>query len=100
METNIVHANSAFEVSFNRDTVGFLIYEIDCVSGDDRGSFDITCDLDGTETITAIIEDIMQRVGNDGGVELAGHITTQHGVCLSFHCDAAELARILTPTPY
>jgi len=94
METKIVNCEP-FEVTANRDTVGFIIYEIDCISGDERGDFHINRDLDGTETLEAIITDIMEKCDNDGGVELCGHITTQHGICLSFHCDAAELRAII-----
>ena len=95
METKIRHLAAITSITANVDTVGFCIYEIDCITGDERGDFHITRSLDGTETLASIVEEIMLRVNNDGGVELAGHITTVHGVCLEFHCDAADLETML-----
>ena len=97
METKIRHLTAITSITANVDTVGFLIYEIDAHCCD-RGDFHITRSLTGEETLTAVIEEIMQRVNNDGGVELAGHITTQHGICLEFHCDAADLKTMLLPS--
>jgi Fe2+ or Zn2+ uptake regulation protein len=95
METKIRNLEAISVVTANVDTVGFCIYEIDCISGDERGDFHICRDLDGTETLASIIKEIMEKCDNDGGVELAGHITTVHGICLEFHCDAAELRNMM-----
>lgn len=95
METKIRHLNAIASITANVDVVGFCIYEIDVITGDERGDFHINRDLDGTETLASILADIKQRVGDDGGCELMGHITTVHGICLEFHCDAADLYNML-----